>query len=526
MNVRAPAVRSQALIGLGVFVFAIVAAWQIAGKIVANDTTTLVYVAIGFAACAVAVAILRDWRAGLYSFLAWLTFEDCVRKYMGNNLALFFGKDVLALFVYIALYRAIAARREKLFKPPFLLFLSLFFWLGVLQVFNQHSPSIFYGLLGIKTYFFYIPLMYAGYAFVRSDEDLRKLLIMNMVLACIVAAVGLAQSILGNSFLNPATLAPELQELGDLQKVTPLSNQLFNLPPSIFVSSGRYGAYLVFAAIFALGTTGYLILSSKKGRVFCYIATGLTGAAALLSGSRGTLLYVFGSAIILPVAFLWGAPWRQRQAHKMVKAIRWSAALFCLGLVIFFAAFPEAVGSRIAYYSETLLPSSSAYQLSYRTWDYPIQNFLYAFDLPNWPVGNGIGTASLGAQYVERLTGKPQPIVWVEEGFGNMIVEMGILAPFLWILWAGALVYFSWKVTRSLRQSRFFPLAFAILFFAFLLLFLFTFQSLGAYENYSDNAYLWLLVGILFKLPELEAAAPTASLLGMGTKAARGGFQF
>jgi hypothetical protein len=526
MNLKVPPLRSQALIGLGVFLFAIVAAWQVAGKIVAGDTNTLLYAAIGFGACAVVVAILRDWRVGLYSFLSWLTFEDFVRKYMGNNIALFFVKDILALFVYIALYRAIAAKKERFFKPPFMLFLSLFFWLGVLQVFNQYSPSIFFGLLGLKTYFFYIPLMYAGYAFVRSDEDLRKLLVMNMFLACIVAGVGLAQSILGNSFLNPATLAPELQELGDLQKVSPLSNQTFNLPPSVFVSAGRYGAYLMVAMIVALGTAGYLIFYSKKGRLFTYIATGLLGVAALLSGSRTTLLYVFGSAIILPIVFLWGAPWRQRQAYRMVKAIRWSAALFCLGLVVFFAAFPEAMGSRIAYYSETLLPGSSSYQLSYRTWDYPIQNFMAAFELPNWPVGNGIGTASLGAQYVERLTGRSAPIVWVEEGFGNLIVEMGILAPFLWLLWAGALVYFSYKVTRSLRESRFFPLAFAILFFAFLLLFLFTFQNLGAYQNYTDNAYLWLMVGILFRLPELEAAVPTASLLGTGTKSAGGGFRF
>jgi hypothetical protein len=39
------------------------------------------------------------------------------------------------------------------------------------------------------------------------------------------------------------------------------------------------------------------------------------------------------------------------------------------------------------------------------------------------------------------------------------------------------------------------------------------FASLGSYENYTSNAYLWLLVGILFRLPELEGAVPTAMLV-------------
>ncbi|HTZ73629.1 MAG TPA: hypothetical protein VMB47_06895 [Candidatus Aquilonibacter sp.] len=524
-NAQVPILRNQALIGAALFLIAILVGWQVAGQIVSNDTLMLILFGVGFAGCFIAFTILRNWRVGLYWFLGWLTFEDFARKYSGNGLVLFFGKDVLAALVYIALFIAIRHKKEKLFRPPFLIFLSLFFWLGVLQVFNQYSPSIFYGLLGIKTYFYYIPLMYVGYAFVRSDEDLRKFLTWNMVLAGIVAVVGIAQAILGNSFMNPTTLAPDLRELGDLEKVTPISGQVFNLPDSVFVSSGRYGEYLTLAAIVAFGVAGYLLLTSKRGRMLAFIVTGLLGTAALLSGSRGTFLWVFGSAVILPMAFLWGAPWRYRQARRMVKAIRWSAALFCLGLVIFFAAFPEAMGARMDYYSETLLPSSSSYQLSNRTWSYPIANLEAAFTLPNWVVGDGIGTASLGGQYVEKLTGKPMQNVWVEEGYGELIVEMGILAPFLWLLWTGALLYYGWKVVRGLRQTRFFPIAFAILFYAFLLLYPLTYGNLDAFENYTNNAYLWLLVGVLFRLPELEQAVPTVAVFGT-RKRSSGGLQF
>jgi hypothetical protein len=59
-----------------------------------------------------------------------MLFEDLFRKYMGNGLALFFGKDILAALVYISLFAAIRRGREKKFRPPFLLFLSFFFLAG------------------------------------------------------------------------------------------------------------------------------------------------------------------------------------------------------------------------------------------------------------------------------------------------------------------------------------------------------------------------------------------------------------
>lgn len=524
-SARTPLLQNQALIGFAVFALGIFCAWQVGNRIVDNDIRTLIFAGVGLLACVIAAVILRDWRNGLYYFVSWMMFEDLFRKYMGNGLLLFFGKDILVGLVYISLFIAIRKRKERLFRPPFLIFLSLFFWLGVLQIFNQYSPSIWFGLLGIKTYFYYVPLMYATYAFVRSDEDLRKFLTWNMVLAGAVAVVGLAQSILGNSFLNPANLAPELRDLGNLEKVSPISGQTFNLPDSIFVSAGRYDQFLIVAAILALGVSGYLLLYTKRSRKLVYLVTGLLGAAAILSGNRGCLLYVFGSAIALSLGFLWGAPWRYRQAHRMVKAIRWSAALLCVGFLLCVTFFPTALGSRLAFYSETLLPSSSTYELGYRTWTYPIENLMGAFNMPNWVVGNGIGTASLGAQYVAKLTGKPYQPMWVEEGYGNLIVEMGILGPILWLAWTIALLYFSLKIVFKLRQHRHFPLALAIVWYEFILLFTMMYNGLAPYEDYTCNIYLWIMVGILFRLPELEAAVPTAAIIGT-PNAARGGFQF
>jgi len=474
---RIPAMRNQALIGVSLFGLALWLAWEIGGKIAAEDLRTLAFAAVGLAGCAAAVTILRNWRTGFVLFLVWLLFEDLVRKYLGNNPALFFGKDVLALLTYISLLVAIREKKERSFRPPFLLFLSLFIWLGAVQVFNLNSPSILYGLLGLKLYFYYVPLMFVGYALIRNDEDLRKLLVLNVSLTIVISGLGIAQAVLGHSFLNPTVLAPELKGLGELDRVTPISGQVLSLPTAVFVSAGRYAGFLLLGFILLVGTAGYLLLHTHRNRTLVFSAVAVVGGAILFSGSRSAVVFGFASALVLAVGLLWGAPWRWRQAHRMVKAIRRAIIFGALGLASLLILFPTDAGSRLSFYTETLFPNSPGFEVSGRAWDYPMQGLFSAFDQPNWVLGNGIGTASLGTQYVAKLLGQRPLSLWVEEGYAQLIIEMGIVAPFLWVLWTGALLYCEWKVLLRLRQTRFFPIALAIFWYSFLLLVPFTYAA-------------------------------------------------
>jgi len=500
------------LIGFSLLVLGVWLAYAIGGKIATGDLNSIAFITLGFIVCVVAIAILRNWRAGFYSFLTWLLFEDLARKYMGNNTALFFGKDVLAFLTYLSLFAAIRAGREKTFRPKFLFFFAIFVWLGLMQIFNPNSPHVLYGILGFKIYFFYVPMMYVGYALVRTDEDLRKFLVANAVLAGIIATLGIMQAIMGHSFLNPSSLAPELRDLGELDRYSPLTNQVLSLPTAVFVSSGRFANYLIIAAMLVMGSSGYLLLYTTRSRKLVFAVTAIVGGAILFSGSRGAVMYGAATALVLSAGFVWGAPSRWRQAHLLTKAIRRSFVGAVLGLATMILLFPAEVGSRLAFYGETLSPNSSAYELTNRGWDYPIKNLMLAFTNPNWVMGNGIGLASLGSQYVSKLLGEKPFSLWVEEGYGQLIIEMGIVAPFLWIAWTAALLYSMWQVLRRLRQTRFFPIAFAIFWYAFLLLYPLTYGGLSPYQNYVDNAYFWLLTGIFFALPGILVATPPAAV--------------
>src|ERR1700722_16748705 len=230
------ALRGQAAIGLSIFVIGTWIAYEIGNKIAADDFHTMEFAALGATAIVVAVTILRKWRTGFYMFLVWLLFEDLVRKYLGNNMAIYFGKDVLVGLVYISFFVEVRRQKARIFQAPFLPLLLIFLWLGAVQVFNSNSPSILYGILGFKLYFYYIPLMYVSYALIRTDKDLSKFLTINLVLASIISIVAIMQAILGHSFLNPTTLAPELKDLGELDRFSPLTNQRISLPTAVFVS--------------------------------------------------------------------------------------------------------------------------------------------------------------------------------------------------------------------------------------------------------------------------------------------------
>jgi hypothetical protein len=192
----------------------------------------------------------------------------------------------------------------------------------------------------------------------------------------------------------------------------------------------------------------------------------------------------------------------------MFAAIRRAAIIIGLCLVAAVLAFPAEIGSRWAFYSETLSPSSTANELPHRVWEYPMNNFQAAFTEPNWVEGNGIGTASLGIQYVAAyLHQRPLPIA-VESGWGDIVVEFGIVGLILWLIWTSMMVMACWRVTMKLKQTRMFPIGFAVFWFAFLMLGPEMFATINSFQDYILNAYLWILVGVLYHLPEILIARP------------------
>jgi hypothetical protein len=501
--------RKGPLVTIGILVVGALAAYQAADYVLRDDFTGMAYAGMAIVGGAIVIGILNNWRNGVYFFLTWLLFEDFARKFLGNNMAIYFAKDFLALVVFISFLAAYRRKEVTSFRPPFLAPLLIFIWFGVMQIFNPASTSIWYGLMGFKLFFYYVPMVFLGYALINSEVELRRFFTVNIVLALIIISLGIAQSILGPSFLNPAHPQEDIRLLSGLYRGSE-GGALAYRPNSVFVSAGRYANFISVAWLLVLGFSGYLLLRQKRGRALAFIAIAVTATGAFLTASRGSFMWAMINVLATSVAFIWGAPWRQGEALRVFRTIQRAALGIGLGIVLLFSAYPDALLSRLAIYEETLMPNSPTNELTHRGWDYPVQNFLGAFNYNRWPYGYGIGTASLGTQYVARIL-KAKPLgVGVESGYGTLVVEMGIGGLVLWIVMSLAITVSAWKVVKKLKGSPWFPLGFVIFWYAFFLLFPATFGGMQSYEDFLMNAYLWLLLGVLFRLPTIALSAQFA----------------
>jgi hypothetical protein len=502
------------------FTVGLAIAYLTAGYIVSGDLTSLAFVAIICAGAVAAITILRSWRNGALLLLVWLLVEDFARKFLGNNMATYFAKDALVLLVYLSLFLAWRKKdpRAIAFRPPFMAVLLVLVWFGAMQVFNPASTSIFFGLMGMKLYFYYVPLIALGYSLVDSEASLQRFFYINLGIMLVIALLGIAQSILGPRFLNPEVMPDDIRLLSETYRVAPISGVRIYRPTSIFVSIGRFSNMLIINWLMVFGFSGYLLLRRRRGRAFCFVALGVTAAGCLMCGSRGVFMWTLGSTILGTIAFLWGAPWRQGEALRIVRTLQRALLGIALAVIVLLFTYPDAFLNRIAVISETLDPRSPSSELVHRANDYPLANFLGAFNYDRWPYGYGIGTASLGGQYVMRFFHVRAPETPVESGYGCLVLEMGIVGLCLWIAMSVAVVLSGWKVVRGLKGSPFFPLAFMLCLYSFILLVPMTFTGIQAYQDFVMNAYLWVLLGILFRLPKLaQAAQPVVPVSAAGS---------
>ena len=487
---------------MGLVVLGVV--WELATWIIGGSNTSLIFFGLSLVVIALVVHILNDWRTGVLVFLVWLLFEDLARKYLGNSMTVYFAKDLLVGFAYLSFYFAKRRRQVEIFKVPFLVPLGIFIAFAIIQVFNPISPSPLYGLLGLKIYFYYVPLIFLGYAMVSKPKDLEQLLVVNILVGIVISGLGIAQSILGVTFLTPDDMAPELYELSHLTRYSPITHEAALATSSVFVSAGRFSGYLILLWILVFGALGYLLLSRKGGAKYGFVGIGVVTVAVMITGTRTPFVFVIGSAFVMTAAFLWGAPWKWGQGHRMVKALRRAFLFGGIALILMIYVFPTVIGGNWAFFSETMSVSGEGSQFVNRTWDYPILNLQQAFlDGDRWVYGHGTGMNTLGMQYVAQYLGERPPQFAVESGYGGLIIEFGILGPILWFAWVLALLWSGWRIVKHLRQTVYFPIAFAIWWYALVMLIMLMYFGMATYDNFVNNAFLWLLVGVLFRLPDL-----------------------
>lgn len=420
------------------------------------------------------IGMLR-WRSMLLPFFVLLYVEGFFRNLLDTP-AVLLVKDVLLAGIYTGFLLYALRHRRWLALPGSLgLPLACFFALSVLQMFNPALGSLTVGLVGLKTYFYYMPLMFVVPAILRTERQLYRFLTGLLCLALPIAAYGIIQYFQGPeayASLGPAFRRATFVVVGEYFEGTVLFR-----PNSTFSWPSHYAVFVYFSTLLAV--VAVYLRGPRHLRRVGWLAMPVLLVAAVLSGQRG--LYVLTPVSLLLTLLVLRSP---------VQMLRASFALVVAGLGVYYLA-PPAILGRFA----TILSSESGVLGSRAEggWGYLERALLTS------PFGRGTGSSALGARYVSTAD-----FVFTESQFARVAGELGILGLFIFVWFYIALLWYAWCCLRhtQLRDLRYIA---ATVWSILLML------ALGMYlGNTLDisvaSVFFWIFLGILRRISQLRVA--------------------
>ncbi|HEV2033403.1 MAG TPA: hypothetical protein VGU71_04280 [Candidatus Dormibacteraeota bacterium] len=482
---------SKVVVTAGAAGIAVLIGVAVAGGLPVSRTVVLALLGAALLLLVASSTLLRSWQLALGAFLVWLVVEDLVRKLSGNDIRIYFVKDVIYLLLLISLFTNPATRgawRAATGNARLPLY-ALMCWAVImaipLAVIDWKLPVV-----GYRLDFLYFPLVVAGFLLAHDARILSRALLLISLLGAAASAVGILQAILGPGFLSPGLPTPGLINL-----VLIRAGGTVYRPTGTFVDPGRFDSMAVIAVV--VGLAAVLV---NRGRLRAVAGVGLlvSLAAVWVSGGRSGLLQALA---LVGVALV---PLMLHQRKSTLATV----GLLSLGAIAGVAAiayvFPNLLSNRLAFYWETLNPLSGANEWAYR-WIAYTADIGRGISLGGL-VGLGTGHESLGKQYLYGgASYSTSGQYLIEGGYAAVAVEFGLVGLALWLVWT-----LSWarRQVRLAWAERKQPLGSAgLVLVVWIVIFLFIQFVLGfqAYQNYLANAYFWLLSGVVFGIhPALQ----------------------
>ena len=349
------------------------------------------------------------------------------------------------------------------------------------QLSNPNSNYLIIGLIGLKVWLGYIPLILCGYYFLQQFNDLlllNRLLIVVIFICCCLCLI--QYSLLstdvcpGNAALEiPARLKASLQAqcfVGGSLLYNP-ERGLIRLPGT-FASPWHWAWFLIASIFIAYGNSVSDPSRAWQGMSWATIIS--IAAATIVSGQRTALLLV---PLILLSLLLFT---QERKRWLPLKLLVISSIIFLLAHV--FPLIREQIDNFIYRWNYSPPQEFIADQLNW-LW----QNYLTL-------LGNGVGTATNAAS----LFGKVQ---FIETFHVKLMFELGIISSLVFLGLVTSISYCLFKIVCSLRSPSLRQLSVCLWLFILLISYNPFFYPL---DIDPIAIYYWLFVGIIVKLPILD----------------------
>jgi hypothetical protein len=442
-------------------------------------------------------------RQALYAFIIYVPIGGTITYYLGNSPILQLAKDAFYVPALIGLWQTCRKQGLPLIIPqgikiPLYIvlgcsLLTLLFVNGG-QQFNPPSVGLLekapqeiplgMGILGLKVFLGYVPLIGCAYYLIRDKRDFLFLSRLQIVLILICCVLGFIQYLLLLTGVCQGTRGLE----GNALFVTSLEARCYFGGALLY--SPEEGVIRLPGTFVAPWQWAWFLISST----FFTFATGFTDPSLIwrLVG-LGSLVTVFINAVISG----------QRIALALVP--------ICFGILLLLTGqignlkrfIPIGIGLAlvlgIAMVTNPDVVQQRTESFTGRWEASPPQDFIVQQFEENWknvdgPLGSGLGRATNSA----RVMGQTK---LVETYYPKVLFEVGIIGVLAFLSLVTTLTIIGFKTYRSIKNRNFRSYGAAL--WVFIL-----FISYNTYYYPLDvdpvAVYYWFFAGVLFKLPELE----------------------
>jgi hypothetical protein len=338
------------------------------------------------------------------------------------------------------------------------------------------------GILGLKVFLGYVPLISCFYFITKTRADLYRILRMTVVLILICCGLGMMQYI----FLKTGRCKGTIGEGAALFKASLESRCIVGGSllyseeqgvirlPGTFVAPWQWGWYLISAAFFSFATA----FSDRVWywRLIGMVSMAATTALAVVSGQRIALAIVPISYGILLIT-----------TGQLANLKRFIPIFGILGLAVMgaLAAYREVVQERIdSFVSRWNAAPPTAFIA---------QQFEFVQDLSGF-LGRGLGRATNSARSMGEVK-------LIETYFPKVMYEIGPIGLLLFLVFVTTLTVVTFQAYRKVKDKNLRGIGAA----------LWTFVLFISYNTYyypldvdPVAIYYWFAIGLILKLPLLD----------------------
>ncbi|MEL4898199.1 hypothetical protein [Crocosphaera sp. Alani8] len=453
--------------------------------------------------CTVLSYLFPRW--GLLAFLIYLPLGGTITyaiagvfqtfgrgiRYTGLYSLFHLAKDAFYLpaLVGIAINYRIWQKRPLKFKILLILIavfviscLFTFFLVNLPEDFSNTQDKVtLMGVVGLKVWLGYIPLIFCAYYCFNSQKTLllfNRILLILIFIACILCLI---QYLLLVNGICPGSVdlpAPSNTSASLRAQCFVGGSLLFNPGrnlirlPGTFVAPWQWAWFLITSSFITYGVS--LSEPSRLWKGVSFTTMILVLVATLISGQRAALLLV--PFIYLTLFILT----QKKNKNLFIK----------LGIIFILAT---VIATQISWFNEIIINFTQRWQYS------PPQEFM--LDQIQWLtknrislLGNGLGTTASAARRLGSIR-------LVETFPVQMIYEIGILGYIAFLSVVTTLTIITFKAYRSLKNPALRGLGLCLWIFILLISYNPYYYPLAVDPV---AVYYWFIAGILLKLPVLE----------------------